>query len=54
MTLGNYKVGEKWKICPWCKGELPSLYLNKRDEETYHKQHTGVEYATGVFSDSQV
>lgn len=45
---GNYKRGEKWKVCPWCTKPLPPLYMNEGDERTFKEQHNGETYATGT------
>lgn len=43
---GNYPVGDSFKVCPWCAGELPELYMN--DERKYREQQGAVRYATGT------
>lgn len=35
---GNNHVGLKWKVCPWCAGSLPPLYIKKNEEDKLKQQ----------------
>lgn len=47
---GNYKRGEKWKVCPWCANALPPLYMNEREYKEQQNKEEGKPYASGRFT----